>query len=308
MSENFSHDSADPRQDRDPEIQHESDEVEATLDSPSQEPVAEAGAPDDTLASLPNPDTRIGPEVINPRAMLSPKQRLFIALKPRLTKAQILTAVLCGLLGFALVVQMQSSQKDELAGLRQTELIGLLDEVTRRTDDLEAEERRLTALVEELQSGQNTQQVAREAAEKNAEVQGILSGRLTAQGPGVSIVLVDGEEPITAQTLFNVLEELRNAGAEAVQVNGVRLVASSYFSQVEENIVVGGQIIESPYTWDAIGDPKTIEPALEIPGGAMPQVRANGSTALVEQLSEVSIESVATTSSPEFAKPVESDN
>lgn len=267
------------------------------------------GPSGDLLSLPPAPESRVGPVASPAKNSLTPKQRLLIAVKPRLTKAQILSAVLLGLLGFAIVVQMQSSQRDGLAGLRQTELIGLLDEVTRRTDDLEAEERRLNALVSDLQSGQNSQQVARDAAEQNAEVQGILSGRLAATGPGVSIKII--EEPgtfLSGQTLFNILEELRNAGAEAIEVNGVRLVASSYFAESDGVVTVGGSQISSPYVWYAIGDPKTIEPALEIPGGAMPQVRSSGATAEVEQLSEVSVDAIARLTEPQFAKPLETDN
>jgi uncharacterized protein YlxW (UPF0749 family) len=239
--------------------------------------------------------------------VLTPKRRLLIALTPRLTRAQVLTALLLGLLGFAIVVQLQLSQKDELAGLRQSELINLLDEVTRRTDVLETEERRLTDLVNELQSGRNSQETAQRAAEQNAEVQGILSGRLPAVGPGVRITIHEGDMPVRSQVLFNVLEELRNAGAEAIEVNGVRLIASSYFSEDGDLVQVDGIPITSPFVWVAIGDPDTIQPALEIPGGAMPQVRSADATAEVERLDEAEVAATTEPSEPRFARPDTSD-
>jgi uncharacterized protein YlxW (UPF0749 family) len=282
--------------------QDEDHEVEETLSTPVL-------VDNDELPDTPPPaDERVGPALAEPRQrVLTPKRRLLIALTPRLTRAQVLTALLLGLLGFAIVVQLQLSQKDELAGLRQSELINLLDEVTRRTDVLETEERRLTDLVNELQSGRNSQETAQRAAEQNAEVQGILSGRLPAVGPGVRITIHEGDMPVRSQVLFNVLEELRNAGAEAIEVNGVRLIASSYFSEDGDLVQVDGIPITSPFVWVAIGDPDTIQPALEIPGGAMPQVRSADATAEVERLDEAEVAATTEPSEPRFARPDTSD-
>ncbi len=282
--------------------QDEDHEVEETLSTPVL-------VDNDELPDAPPPaDERVGPALAEPRQRaLTPKRRLLIAMTPRLTRAQVLTALLLGLLGFAIVVQLQLSQKDELAGLRQSELINLLDEVTRRTDVLETEERRLTDLVNELQSGRNSQETAQRAAEQNAEVQGILSGRLPAVGPGVRITIHEGDMPVRSQVLFNVLEELRNAGAEAIEVNGVRLIASSYFSEDGDLVQVDGIPITSPFVWVAIGDPDTIQPALEIPGGAMPQVRSADATAEVERLDEAEVSATTEPSEPRFARPDTSD-
>jgi len=239
---------------------------------------------------------------------MSAKRRLTLALKPRMTRAQILSALLVGLLGFALVVQLQLSQKDEYSGLRQSELINLLDEITRRTDELEGEEQRLRTLVGELESGQNTQETARKAAEESAKVQGILSGRLPAQGPGITIRVTEGDEPLRAHVLFNILEELRNAGAEAVEVNGIRMVTSSHFADTTAGISVGGVVLSPPYQWKAIGDPSTMQPALEIPGGAMASVRTGTGEGTITQQDEVRINATVEVSEPSFATPNTPDN
>jgi uncharacterized protein YlxW (UPF0749 family) len=113
--------------------------------------------------------------------------------------------------------------------------------------------------------------------------------------------------PVRSQVLFNVLEELRNAGAEAIEVNGVRLIASSYFSEDGDLVQVDGIPITSPFVWVAIGDPDTIQPALEIPGGAMPQVRSADATAEVERLDEAEVAATTEPSEPRFARPDTSD-
>ncbi len=154
-----------------------------------------------------------------------------------------MVGVLCALLGFALVVQVSQTQEDQLSSLRQSDLVRLLDDVTQRSGELEDQVSSLEATRDELQSGSGRERAALELAEQQAETLGILSGRLPAAGPGVEIEVVEGAEPLEAFGLFNVLEELRNAGAEAMEVNGVRLVASSYFEDTSDGVVVDGQVI-----------------------------------------------------------------
>jgi uncharacterized protein YlxW (UPF0749 family) len=229
------------------------------------------------------------------------------AMRPRASRSQVMVAVLCALLGFALVVQVSQTQEDQLSSLRQSDLVRLLDDVTQRSGELEDQVSSLEATRDELQSGSGRERAALELAEQQAETLGILSGRLPAEGPGVAIEVVEGAEPLKAFGLFNVLEELRNAGAEAMEVNGVRLVASSYFEDTSDGVVVDGQVISSPYRWTAIGDPSTLETALEIPGGAMASLRADGARTTVTQQDRAEVTATVEPRAPRFATPVPAD-
>ncbi|WP_141388195.1 DUF881 domain-containing protein [Cellulosimicrobium cellulans] len=229
------------------------------------------------------------------------------ALRPRASRSQIVVGVLCALLGFALVVQVSQTQEDQLSSLRQSDLVRLLDDVTQRSGELEDQVSSLESTRDELQSGSGRERAALELAEQQAETLGILSGRLPAEGPGVEIEVVEGTEPLDAFALFNVLEELRNAGAEAMEVNGVRLVASSYFEDSAEGVVVDGQTITSPYRWNVIGDPSTLETALEIPGGAMASLRADGARTTITQQDRVEVAATVEPGAPQYATPVPAD-
>ncbi|WP_454729245.1 DUF881 domain-containing protein [Cellulosimicrobium protaetiae] len=229
------------------------------------------------------------------------------ALRPRASRSQIVVGVLCALLGFALVVQVSQTQEDQLSSLRQSDLVRLLDDVTQRSGELEDQVSSLESTRDELQSGSGRERAALELAEQQAETLGILSGRLPAEGPGVEIEVVEGTEALDAFALFNVLEELRNAGAEAMEVNGVRLVASSYFEDSAEGVVVDGQTITSPYRWNVIGDPSTLETALEIPGGAMASLRADGARTTITQQDRVEVAATVEPGAPQYATPVPAD-
>jgi uncharacterized protein YlxW (UPF0749 family) len=230
------------------------------------------------------------------------------AMRPQLTRSKLLAGLLCALLGFALAVQVSQTQEQQLSSLRQSDLVRLLDEVTQRANELEERVATLQSTRDELKSGSGQQQAALELAQKQSESQGILSGRLPAEGPGIELSIVEPGQPLTAPKMFNILEELRNAGAEVIEVNGVRLVTSSYFEDRDGGIVVDGQKITSPYRWKVIGDPSTLETALEIPGGAMATVRTAGAVPTITQKELVTVDATREPQAPQFATPVPAED
>jgi uncharacterized protein YlxW (UPF0749 family) len=258
-----------------------------------QDSVDEAGSPADPAAS----DRDAVP--VRPTGW----RALSAAMRPRLNRSQVLAGLLCGALGFALVVQVQQSAQDPLTSARQDDLVRLLDEVTQRADQLDEEVAELTRTRDELASGTGQAQAAVELAEQRAQSEGILSGRLPAVGPGLEIVVRDPAGVLPAAKLFNVLEELRNAGAEVVELNGIRLVTSSWFLDTDAGVTVDGQAIESPYRWTVIGDPATLNPALEIPGGALAQIRTEDVEARTVDHDEVEVTAVREPGEPQYATP-----
>ena len=229
---------------------------------------------------------------------------LLRALRPRVTRAQVLTAVLCGLLGFAVVAQVRVTHSSGLSTLRQSDLVGILDQATRQGDELQREATALEQTRQELQSGSNSRQSALDAATRSATTQGILTGRLPVEGPGIVITLTEPDGSIRALTLLNLLEELRNAGAEAVQLNNLRLTASSYFVVSGDGIVVDGTAVHAPYRWIVIGDTDTMDIALDIPGGALASIRNDGGRGVVMREQLVSVTATRTVPSPVNATPV----
>ncbi|PWD49695.1 hypothetical protein C8046_02190 [Serinibacter arcticus] len=215
------------------------------------------------------------------------------------TRSHLLVALLCALLGFAIVVQVRQTNSDELASLRQDDLVRLLDEITLRNDQLETEQAQLTIDRNDLSSGADAQVVA----ERNAEVQGILAGTIAVEGPGIDLVVREQGRVVPASAWVNLVEELRNAGAEAIEVDGVRVGASTWFADRDGGVVVDGVELTSPVSVRAIGDPQVLEVALGIPGGALATLRTNDAVPQVEARDSLEILSVRDLTAPEVASP-----
>lgn len=232
-------------------------------------------------------------------------RRLFLRRQP--TVIHVLIVLLCIALGFAVVLQVRQTQEDTYATMRQDDLVRLLDELTTRNRELTEEGNALRRELSELESGSSSRAAAQEAAAQQARVQGILAGVLPVEGPGLEVIVRDPDQQLSASTFVTVVEELRNAGAEAIEVNGQRITASSWFATSSTGILVSGTTITQPYTWYAIGDPQTMAAALDIPGGALSSVRSSGATSEVIHHENVEITSVRTLDRPEWATPVPAD-
>jgi uncharacterized protein YlxW (UPF0749 family) len=292
--------------------------VSAAEAGPAEAELSEAGIADEVRdagdgdvvdsAPLAGPDLAVDPDGAGappPREEHAGAwHTLMRALQPRLTRAQALAAILCGLLGFAVVAQVRVTHDTSLSTLRQSDLVGILDQATQQGDELQREAAALEQTRQELQSGSTSRQAALDAATRSAATQGILTGRLPANGPGIVVTLTEASGSIRALTLLNFLEELRNAGAEAVQLNNLRLTASSYVVSSSSGIVVDGTTLHAPYTWTVIGDPDTMATALDIPGGALASVRADGGQGDVIREQLVSVTATRVVPTPVDATPV----
>lgn len=232
--------------------------------------------------------------------------------RPRL-RAGLLIAALCGLLGFAFAVQVQSTQGSDLESARQEDLVRILDDLAAREERLRGEIADQQAARDEISSGSNRSGAALDQARKRADELGVLAGTVAAHGPGVVITIDESsDQKLAADLLLDALEELRGAGAEAVAFSGsgisgrpvdVRVGASTWFADRGDGIAVDGTQLTAPYKITAIGDGPTIAAALNIPGGVIDTVRRSGGGVRVEQLDDVTITALRPIKRPQYARP-----
>ncbi|MFL6129956.1 MAG: DUF881 domain-containing protein [Mycobacteriales bacterium] len=212
--------------------------------------------------------------------------------------------MLISLLGFALAVQVRSNTSTSgLTAARQEDLVRILDELSSREDRLRRQITELEAARARLSSTGDSSAAALQEARKRSTALGILAGTLPAQGSGIELTLTDPEQRLAAEDLLDAVEELRAAGAEAVQVGNVRIGLDSSFTATDGGIVVDGVLLSAPYTVLAIGDPPTLATAMEIPGGVTDTVRRAGGEARIGQRERVLIRALRPLKEPQYSRP-----
>lgn len=219
-------------------------------------------------------------------------------------RAGALIGVLTALLGFAIAVQVHAnSQSDSLSGLREDDLIGILDNQNARADRLRQQIAELQQTLTRLRDSGDRSAAARQQAEQEAKALGVLLGTLPATGPGVLVQVTDPGHKLHAEDVLDVVEELRGAGAEAIQFGSVRVSTQTAFTDVDGGIAVDGTPLSAPYAVRAIGDPKTLDTALNIPGGVAATIRTAGGELTVSEQTTVKITVTRSIPTPRYASP-----
>ncbi|GAA1947424.1 DUF881 domain-containing protein [Streptomyces durmitorensis] len=239
------------------------------------------------------------------QASLSGRQRLAEGLwPPRVTRPQLIVALLLFVLGLGLAIQVRSNNDSSaLRGARQEDLVRILDELDDRTERLESEKQRL----EDQRTGlENSSDQAEEARKQTVEKErqlGILAGTVAAQGPGITLTIDDKKGSVEADMLLDAIQELRAAGAEAIQINDVRVVANTYLSDTDSGGVrVDGRKVGKPYRFKVIGKPQDLEPALNIPGGVVQTLEKEQATVTVTRAEKIVVDALRAAKRPDYAR------
>jgi uncharacterized protein YlxW (UPF0749 family) len=240
----------------------------------------------------------------SPPASMSARKRLMLMARPRATKANLFAALLAILLGFAVATQVRQTQSDGLESLSQTDLITVLDNATLLSARLDQNARQLQVTSDQLANGSTGGAAALTAAQQRLDALGILAGTARARGPGIQMTIADPGAKVTPPVLLDTIEELRDAGAEAIQVDSVRIVASSHFDQGASGAEIDGIAVPQPYVILAIGDPPTMSSAMEIPGGLSENVRQLGASVTITQAKGLTVGALHALSVPRYAHPV----
>ncbi|MEU2901007.1 DUF881 domain-containing protein [Streptomyces sp. NPDC001273] len=237
--------------------------------------------------------------------VLTGRQRLVQGLwPPRLTRAQLIVALLLFGLGFGLAVQVASHGEGDsaLRGARQEDLVRILDELDDRTERLEDEKRGLEKQRDELENSSDQAEEARKQTIEKERQLGVLAGTVAAQGPGITMAIEDTNGTVEANMLLDAIQELRAAGAEAIQVNGVRVVAGTYLTDSGNGVDVDGNKITAPYRFKVIGKPQDLEPALHIPGGVVQTLEKEQATVTVERSTKIVVDALRAAERPDYAR------
>ena len=198
----------------------------------------------------------------------------------------------CALLGFLLVAQFRATEDidERLQVEREEDLARILADLSTQSDRLQEEITSLRLTLLAFENSAESEDLALRSLQSRLNELRILAGSVAVEGQGVRMTVEDPQRQLTQDLLVDTVQELRDAGAEAIAVNDVRLVASSSFTTRNGRLVLDGTPLTAPVIITAIGPSDTIAKALAIPGGALDTLQSRPEvTARVESLDELTI-------------------
>ncbi|MDX6322762.1 MAG: hypothetical protein QOF52_2620 [Propionibacteriaceae bacterium] len=283
----------EPLQPETPQLQTPDQEPSAPAENLQDGSVAEASNPDRSQQdqSPPAPDARRGLW----HSLASPG------------RGQLIAAVILFVVGLGGVMQVRINNADDTyTNARREDLVQLLDGLGSESRRLEGEIADLERTKTSLQSGADTQRVAREEAEKRVEVLSLLAGTVPAEGPGIRLRIADPSGKVDADVILDAVEEMRDAGAEVIEVNNaIRVVASSWFATGPDGLLIDDSPVSNPITIEVIGDPHSLEEAARFRGGIVSEITGPtiGGQVQIEQLDRVVVESLHSPVPNQYAQP-----
>ena len=228
-----------------------------------------------------------------------------------------LAVLLCLLLGVAIVTQVRQTESgDALDSARPADLVVLLDSLHQREALLNQQVADLQSTLSALRESGSNDQAAIENAEARLEALSILAGAVPATGPGITLTIDDPAAGVGPETVLDVINELRAAGVEAMEIQGsgsggqeggiggrVRVGVDTWVTGEPRRLLIDGKTFEPPYSILAIGDPPALAAAINIPGGAVDAVQRVGGTITTQQSDRIDVDTVREPKPRQYAEP-----
>ena len=227
----------------------------------------------------------------------------------------ITLGIMCFILTIAICVQIKTMNSASSTVSQTLADNGLRDEVLRMKERYDNTYRELENAQKELeqvrQEATQNDETA-EAKEQELKENNMLLGNIDVRGEGVQIDLQDAAE--TSSTLNAadqivhyddiqwIVNELKNAGAEAIEVNGERIVNTTSITCEGNIIKINGERVGSPFCIKAIGSQSLLYGGLERAGSYMDYLRERGLIAEVKKVDDITIAKYSGVISYEYLK------
>lgn len=203
--------------------------------------------------------------------------------KRQRNRGELAVVVVCAIVGFLLAAQLRTVQltgaADAASAARLETLQDLYNELTAERDGLAEQVSQLQGELALYRDEAASGQAGSEALRAELDQLEITAGLTDVEGPGVTVILEDsssanltGDEAdylIHDSDLLSVINELRSARAEAISLNGERILATSEVRCTGAVVTVNGRRYAAPYIIFAIGDKDTLYSALTMRSGVV---------------------------------------
>ncbi|WP_297985339.1 DUF881 domain-containing protein [uncultured Campylobacter sp.] len=220
----------------------------------------------------------------------------------------ITLGVMCFVLTIAISIQLKTISSTTTTVTQSLTENGLRDEVLKWKEKYDNVYEELTDSDKTLnQIRTEATQNDTKASAKQAEINknNMLLGMTNVQGTGLEITLQDN---LTATSenlgiffdasalivhdkdLIEVVNALKNAGAEAISINGQRVVTTTAITCAGNIIKINGQKVGSPFVIKAIGNQELLYGSLVMPGGYLELLKDNGVLVEAKKVENITIE------------------
>ena len=181
--------------------------------------------------------------------------------------AQLSLFVVALIIGLLLVGQLRSQARPlELSSLSAQELSALIETFAARNVELRDGLADLREQIRDYERAQVQGQSDLDISEEDLHRISAFGGLIPVQGQGIRIQAEGSFDPVAVNDL---IQELRNAGAEAIAIDDIRITARSVAMLGTSAIEIDGVPIGSSFEVSAIGSPDGLKAAIERPGGIL---------------------------------------
>lgn len=187
--------------------------------------------------------------------------------------------IICILLGAIIGVQYNTVKKQRSAteNQRLSELTSTLKEVQSENERLLVKIKEQNETIQDYQSGLNYKASLETLQKENNDLRAF-AGLTEMSGAGLTVTMNDSSMKkgsdsnaylVHAEDILAVINELNVAGAEAISINGQRIIGRSSVTCAGSIVMINGKRVAAPFVFSAIGDGDILQSALIFPGGVV---------------------------------------
>lgn len=214
-------------------------------------------------------------------------------------KEKIVMAITIGISAFVLVAVMfmqfkvvQQTDITSIETMTESELRSELLTWREKYEELQLKYEEVSTKINEYKEEYKSDEETERLLEKELETLKMLLGETDVKGPGIIVTISEEEiedDKITYEDLLYIVNELKSAGAEAISINGNRVINTTDIVELSY-IRINSKNVLAPYTIKAIGNQTYLESALLGVGGYADELKKWGFTIEIERSEEVTIE------------------
>lgn len=200
----------------------------------------------------------------------------------------IIICLVCSVFFAVMFIQFRTIEETDITAIenmREAELRTAISEwkgkYEETAEQLKANQKSILEYTEKIEKNEETSELIDQDLKKSD----IMLGKTDVYGEGIIITLEGTQEyQIKTYDLLDLINELRYAGAEAISINDVRILNSTYIAQPQENLtLVDGQRVTSPFVIKAIGNQTYLSSSLSLKdSGYIDKAKAVGINAKLE--------------------------